>query len=83
MMSLPNPANSRWLPERKPSPTPTSGSKDPTPQAIPNLVKIERSFVRPEVAKDLCEDVKRRAHHRETFSTLAASYRNQAWRHLR
>src|SRR5579863_5070995 len=44
MMSLPNSANSRLLPERKPSPTPTSSSNDPTPQAIPNMVRNERSL---------------------------------------
>src|SRR6202165_381614 len=44
MMSLPNSDNSRLLPERKPSPTPTSSSRDPTPQAIPNMVRNERSL---------------------------------------
>src|SRR5438105_2738306 len=44
MMSLPNSANSRLLPDRKPSPTPTSSSKDPTPQAMPNMVRNERSL---------------------------------------
>src|SRR5882724_1850959 len=44
MMSLPNSASSRLFPERKPSPTPTSNNKDPTPQAIPNIVRKERSL---------------------------------------
>src|SRR5882724_1084605 len=44
MMSLPNSASSRLFPERKPSPTPTSNNKDPTPQAIPNMVRNERSL---------------------------------------
>jgi hypothetical protein len=44
MISLPNSANSRLLPERKPSPTPTRSSKEPTPQAIPNMVRNERSL---------------------------------------
>src|SRR6266700_1416807 len=44
MIFLPNSANSRLLPERKPSPTPTRSSKDPTPQAIPNMVRNERSL---------------------------------------
>src|SRR5215469_1026834 len=44
MMSLPNSANSRLLPERNPSPTPTSNSNDPTPQAIPNMVRKERNL---------------------------------------
>jgi len=34
----------RWLPERKPSPNPTSRSNEPTPQAIPNMVRNERSL---------------------------------------
>src|SRR5271163_2844297 len=44
MMSRPNSAISRLLPERKPSPTPTSSSNDPTPQAMPNIVRNERSL---------------------------------------
>src|SRR5256885_3129627 len=44
MMSLPNSAISRLLPERKPSPTPTSSNRDPTPHAIPNMVRNERSL---------------------------------------
>lgn len=43
-MFLPHSANSRLFPERKPSPTPTRSSKDPTPQAIPNIVRKERSL---------------------------------------
>ena len=43
-MSLPNSASSRLLPERKPSPTPTSRSKDPTPHAMPNMVRNERNL---------------------------------------
>src|SRR3984957_20846963 len=44
MMSRPNSAISRLLPERKPSPTPTSNSNEPTPQAMPNMVRNERSL---------------------------------------
>src|SRR5215475_4711002 len=44
MMSRPNSARLRLFPERKPSPTPTSSNKDPTPQAIPNMVRNERSL---------------------------------------
>src|SRR5215472_4939902 len=44
MMSRPNSASSRLLPERKPSPTPTKRSRDPTPQAMPNMVRKERSL---------------------------------------
>src|SRR4029077_6175325 len=32
------------LPERNPSPSPTSSSREPTPQAIPNMVRKERSL---------------------------------------
>src|SRR5260370_2484197 len=31
-------------PDRNPSPSPTSKSKDPTPQAMPNMVRKERSL---------------------------------------
>src|SRR5947209_18120172 len=34
----------RWLPERNPSPNPTSSSNEPTPQAMPNMVRKERSL---------------------------------------
>src|SRR5579863_3024752 len=44
MMSLPNSASSRLLPERNPSPTPTSSNRDPTPHAMPNIVRNERSL---------------------------------------
>src|ERR1700727_1291731 len=33
----------RW-PDLNPSPTPTRNSSDPTPQAMPNIVKNERSL---------------------------------------
>src|SRR5512140_265168 len=32
------------LPERNPSPRPTSSKRDPTPHAIPNMVRNERSL---------------------------------------
>src|SRR5260370_36094911 len=44
MMCLPKSASTRLLPERKPSPTPTSRSKDPTPHAMPNMVRNERNL---------------------------------------
>src|SRR5258705_9679116 len=40
----PSSSNCFRLPERKPSPKPTSKSKEPTPQAIPNMVRKERSL---------------------------------------
>src|SRR5258706_16019896 len=51
MMSLQYCANSRLFPERKPSPRPTSRSKDPTPQAMPNMVRNERSLCAQRVRK--------------------------------
>jgi len=44
MMFSPNSARLRLFPERKPSPRPTSSSNDPTPQATPNMVRIERNL---------------------------------------
>lgn len=44
MTSLPKVDISRRFPERKPSPTPTSRSREPTPQAMPNMVRNERSL---------------------------------------
>jgi len=38
-MSLPRVANERCWPERNPSPRPTSTSSEPTPQAMPNMVR--------------------------------------------
>src|SRR6266699_154814 len=85
MMSLPNSANSRLLPERKPSPTPTSSSKDPTPPGDPEHGENRAQLVRPEVAKDLREDVKRGAHHRETLyiCDIGRKLSNQALHHPR
>ena len=51
MMSLPNSAIWRLLPDRKPSPRPTSSSNDPTPQAMPNMVRQERSLCAQSVRK--------------------------------
>src|SRR5713226_2227747 len=44
MMFFPKVSNCLRLPLRKPSPTPTSSSSEPTPQAIPNMVRKERSL---------------------------------------
>src|SRR6185369_1468756 len=44
MTFSPSESNCFLLPDRNPSPTPTSSNKDPTPQAIPNMVKNERSL---------------------------------------
>src|SRR5258708_1309133 len=75
MMSLPNSANSRLLPERKPSPTPTSSSNDPTPQAMPNMVRNERSLC-PQRLRRICakmsETVRITGIH-STFRTVAGS----------
>src|SRR5271166_4006719 len=47
----PNSDSSRLLPVRKPSPNPTSSSNDPTPQAIPNMVRKERNLCAHNVRK--------------------------------
>src|SRR5579864_1675661 len=44
MKSSPKLARFFAVPARKPSPSPTSSSSDPTPQAIPNMVRKERSL---------------------------------------
>src|SRR5215469_12333176 len=44
MMSWPMVAMFFCWPERNPSPSPTSISSDPTPQAMPNMVKKDRSL---------------------------------------
>src|SRR6266853_1608391 len=44
MMFCPSMASCFSWPLRNPSPTPTSSSSDPTPQAIPNMVRKERSL---------------------------------------
>src|SRR5579863_9392448 len=40
----PRESNCRRLPARKHSPKPTSSSREPTPHAIPNMVRNERSL---------------------------------------
>src|SRR6266446_3021774 len=40
----PSSSNCLRLPERKPSPKPTRSSKEPTPQAMPNMVRKDRSL---------------------------------------
>src|SRR5579863_5054365 len=59
MISLPYCASSRLLPERKPSPSPTSSSREPTPQAMPNMVRNERSLCAQRVDND-CRTMSRR-----------------------
>jgi len=44
MTFSPNSSNCFLLPERKPSPSPTSNRSEPTPQAIPNMVRNDRSL---------------------------------------
>jgi hypothetical protein len=43
--SLPKVASCLCWPERKPSPRPTSTSSEPTPHAIPNMVRKVRSLL--------------------------------------
>src|SRR5882762_6220595 len=40
----PKVSNCLRLPERNPSPKPTNKSREPTPQAMPNMVRNERSL---------------------------------------
>src|ERR1051326_5815613 len=44
MMSVPMFDRFFACPDRKPSPRPTSSSREPTPQAMPNIVRNERSL---------------------------------------
>src|ERR1700730_16845865 len=67
MMSLPYCATSRLLPERKPSPRPTSSSKLPTPHAMPNMVRNERSLCAQRVRK-ICAKMSRTMRIRSTHS---------------
>jgi hypothetical protein len=52
MMSSPRDRMRRVWPLRKPSPSPTSSNSDPTPQAIPNIVKNERILCAHKVDSD-------------------------------
>src|SRR5580700_2294904 len=58
MMFLPKVSSWRRLPLRKPSPTPASSSSDPTPQAMPNMVRNERNLCAHRVRK-VCPKVSR------------------------
>src|ERR1051326_1298002 len=69
MMSLPNSASSRLFPERKPSPTPTSSNKDPTPHAIPNIVRNERSLCAHRLRK-ICPKMSNNVRMGELLDTL-------------
>src|SRR5580700_1368776 len=69
MMSLPYCAISRLLPERKPSPRPTSSSKDPTPHAMPNMVRNERSLCAQRVRK-ICVKMSRTMRIRSIYLLL-------------
>src|SRR6267378_2869799 len=51
MMFLPKVSSWRRLPLRKPSPTPASSNNDPTPQAMPNMVRKERNLCAHRVRK--------------------------------
>ncbi len=62
MTSSPNSLNAFRLPERNPSPRPTSSNSDPTPHAIPNMVRNERSLCAHSVLKRLPEDFQEYSH---------------------
>src|SRR5712671_1238765 len=51
MMFLPKVSSCLRLPFRKPSPTPASSSSEPIPQAIPNIVRKDRSLCAHRVRK--------------------------------
>src|ERR1039458_8375436 len=51
MMFLPKVSSCLRLPLRKPSPTPASSSSEPTPQAIPNMVRKDRNLCAHKVRK--------------------------------
>src|SRR5208282_1631760 len=51
MMFLPKVSSCLRLPLRKPSPTPASSSSEPTPQAIPNMVRKDRNLCAHRVRK--------------------------------
>src|SRR5208283_1908535 len=58
MIFLPKVSKLLRLPLRNPSPTPASSSSEPTPQAIPNMVRKDRSLCAQRVLK-ICAKVSR------------------------
>src|SRR6266566_6705801 len=70
----PSSSNCLRLPERKPSPKPTNKSKEPTPQAIPNMVRNDRS---------LCAQSVRRVWLEISKSRRIASYNHTRGKKLR
>src|SRR5882762_2219102 len=52
MMSCPRLANCLACPLRNPSPSPTNNNSEPTPHAIPNMVRNDRSLCAHKVARD-------------------------------
>src|SRR5205807_9596758 len=61
MMFLPKVSSCLRLPLRKPSPTPASSSSDPTPHAIPNMVRNDRNLCAHKVLK-VCAKVSSSMH---------------------
>ena len=59
MMSSPKEFSSFLFPERKPSPSPTNSSNDPTPQAIPNMVRNERNLCAQRV-RNICRRISKK-----------------------
>src|SRR5258705_1923902 len=82
MMFLPKVSSCLRLPLRNPSPTPTSSNRDPTPQAIPNIVRNDRSLCAQRVRMvwtKVSSSVRMAVPHNESFSWTAGSgkgYRN-------
>ena len=79
-MFLPKVSSSLRLPLPKPSPTPISSSSDPTPQAIPNMVRKERGLCARQGAQGLAEDVQQHAHdHTSNYAADGGSSSQSPW----
>src|SRR5258708_2599704 len=68
----PSVSNCLRLPERKPSPRPTSSSSEPTPQAMPNMVKNERSLCA-QRARKVCPTISKMRRTLESYYTVTSN----------
>src|SRR5713226_9021343 len=68
----PRESNCLRLPERKPSPRPTSSSSEPTPQAMPNMVRNERSLCA-QRARKVCPTISKIRRTLESYYTVASN----------
>src|SRR5579863_8357460 len=79
MMFCPREASCFSWPLRKPSPSPTSSSSEPTPQAIPNMVRNERSLCAQRVDSD-CRTMSRSIRIKDcTEENMPPHLRGGAW----